>query len=699
MELINLLDRPGREYTPFPFWFLNDELTADELRRQLQDFAAHGVYGVVLHPRIGLPRTMPYLSEAFFDAIEAAVREAERLGMRVILYDEGMYPSGSACGQVVAANPDYASRGIDLLPPDAALEEGDKLLARTPGGLLVSRFTRGTIRGIHFGQDDGEPDAPPSTDLLNPDAVELFIRLTHDAYYKRLKQWFGTTVIAFFTDEPSIMGRNPRTPFAWTKGFEDAFTAAGGVLADLAALFCGEENASTRLYHRMILEMEGEVYYRRLSDWCAGHGIALVGHPHQSDDIEVERWFQIPGQDLALRWVAPEKPDAGIDGMMGHCSADAALLMGCRRNANECFGACNRGGNPWQLSGGDIKWYLDWLAVRGVNLFIPHAFYYSIEGARKDERPPDVGPHSSWWPRYRLWSDYIRRLSALMTDAEVRVRVALPCRNRDLHPETAAALERAQISCCCLPESVWPDCHIEDGRLHCRGLVFDAVAGDAAWFPALPHWGDAAFDRAVTPDCVCTPPQPALRVRRFARCGAECWFLVNEGEESIEASVTFPGAERLGGYDLWAGRAFRLAAGDAASITLPRRGSLLVFACSAADWAGLPARPADILLPEAAFRLTEERPDAVQKVYEADYPVDALPDGGRLLLPVQAEELCELTVNGQDAGAAFWSPCAFEVGGLLRPGANRLRLTVTGSLANRYGERPVPYGLGVREAE
>ena len=494
MELINLLDRPGREYTPFPFWFLNDELTADELRRQLEDFAAHGVYGVVLHPRIGLPRTMPYLSEAFFDAIEAAVREAERLGMRVILYDEGMYPSGSACGQVVAANPDYASRGIDLLPPDAALEEGDKLLARTPGGLLVSRFTRGTIRGIHFGQDDGEPDAPPSTDLLNPDAVELFIRLTHDAYYKRLKQWFGTTVIAFFTDEPSIMGRNPRTPCAWTTGFEDAFTAAGGVLADLAALFCGEENASTRLYHRMILEMEGEVYYHRLSDWCAGHGIALVGHPHQSDDIEVERWFQIPGQDLALRWVAPEKPDAGIDGMMGHCSADAALLMGCRRNANECFGACNRGGNPWQLSGGDIKWYLDWLAVRGVNLFIPHAFYYSIEGARKDERPPDVGPHSSWWPRYRLWSDYIRRLSALMTDAEVRVRVALPCRNRDLHPETAAALERAQISCCCLPESVWPDCYSKDGRLYCRGLVFDAVAGDERFFPELPHLGGAAFD-------------------------------------------------------------------------------------------------------------------------------------------------------------------------------------------------------------
>lgn len=66
-----------------------------------------------------------------------------------------------------------------------------------------------------------------------------------------------------------------------------------------------------------------------------------------------------------------------------------------RRNANECFGACNKDDNPWQLSGGDIKWYTDWLAVRGVNLFIPHAFYYSIRGKRKDERPPDVGPTAS----------------------------------------------------------------------------------------------------------------------------------------------------------------------------------------------------------------------------------------------------------------------------------------------------------------
>ena len=68
-----------------------------------------------------------------------------------------------------------------------------------------------------------------------------------------------------------------------------------------------------------------------------------------------------------------------------------------------------------------------------------------------------------------------------------------------------------------------------------------------------------------------------------------------------------------------------------------------------------------------------------------------------LRLPVQAEEMCELCVNGRDAGAAFWSPCSFELKGLLHPGVNRLRLTVTGSLANRYGLRPVSYGLDVAE--
>lgn len=304
MELLTLLSKPSREFTPIPFWFLNGNLTHDEIRRQLNDFNAHGVSGVVLHPRIGLAKRIRYLSKEYFSYIRTAVKEAAALNMTVVLYDEGMYPSGSANGMVTAGRPDLVSQGITLVSKS---QPGDEVLAETPKGVLVVRRSGGTIRGIHWGEDDGEPNAPESADILNPEVVQRFIGLTHDAYYRELKEYFGNTIIGFFTDEPSILGRNVEKMFPWTKGFAQLFTEAGGKLENLTALFEKTENADTQLYNQMILDREGGVYYAALSGWCEQHSICLMGHPHQSDDIEVEKYFGIPGQDLCLRWIAPGK--------------------------------------------------------------------------------------------------------------------------------------------------------------------------------------------------------------------------------------------------------------------------------------------------------------------------------------------------------------------------------------------------------
>lgn len=693
MELMELLNAPDREFTPVPFWFLNGDLRDEEIRRQLKDFADHGVYGVVLHPRIGLPRRIQYLSSAFFHYIRTAVRAAAELDMKVVLYDEGMYPSGSACGQVVEGHPELASEGITITE---TLLPGDELLAETDGGRLVARKSGGTLRGLHWGEDDGEPNVPASADILNPEAVNRFITLTHEAYYQRLKEYFGNTILGFFTDEPSILGRNTSGFFPWTRGFAADFVKAGGRLNQLAALFSGEENDSVRLYHAMILEREGRVYYGSLSKWCEQHGIALMGHPHQSDDIEVEQYFQIPGQDLVLRWLAPEKSGiAGMDSTMAKCSSDAARLMGRRRNANECFGACNKDENPWQLSGGDIKWYLDWLAVRGVNLFIPHAFYYSIAGKRKEERPPDVGPNSIWWPYYKQWSDYMHRLSCLMTDSELHADVAVLCRNRDLKPELTAPLYEGQMGFQYLPESVWKECQVENGSLVCRGRRYQAVLGDdKLLFSEVPHRLDG-----VTPDCLCQPAQPGLRCARFFRAGADCWLLVNEGENAIEAKLTLPVAGFVGAYDLWTGKAWKaewFGEGETSfctSLSLPRRGSLLFFTCAKEEYDSLDEQEQAEILPVPAFYCTGEDHEKTEKYYTAELTEAGCPShGNRRILELDAEEMARLEVNGQPAGVSFWPPHRFDIGGLLREGRNELKLTVTGSPANRYG-RPVWYGL------
>ncbi len=106
---------PPREFGIMPFWFWNDDLDEAELVRQIRAFHAKGFGGFIPHARIGLSRRVGYLTDEFLRLVRIAVEEAARLGMKVVLYDEGSYPSGSAQGRVVAENPAFAARCIIAL--------------------------------------------------------------------------------------------------------------------------------------------------------------------------------------------------------------------------------------------------------------------------------------------------------------------------------------------------------------------------------------------------------------------------------------------------------------------------------------------------------------------------------------------------------------------------------------------------------
>ncbi|MCD8022547.1 MAG: hypothetical protein LUF30_06115, partial [Lachnospiraceae bacterium] len=73
MKFLEMLHNPEDEYTPISFWFLNGNLSDAEIIRQMEDFAAHCVSGVVLHPRMGLLKRIRYLSKTFFVFIRTAV--------------------------------------------------------------------------------------------------------------------------------------------------------------------------------------------------------------------------------------------------------------------------------------------------------------------------------------------------------------------------------------------------------------------------------------------------------------------------------------------------------------------------------------------------------------------------------------------------------------------------------------------------
>ena len=105
----------------------------------------------------GLAPDITYLGERYFAHIRTAVEAAAALDMKIVLYDEGMYPSGSACGLVVKDHPELASEGITLTQ---TVLPGDELLAQAENGALVVRKSGGTMRGLHWGEDDGREKSP-----------------------------------------------------------------------------------------------------------------------------------------------------------------------------------------------------------------------------------------------------------------------------------------------------------------------------------------------------------------------------------------------------------------------------------------------------------------------------------------------------------------------------------------------------------
>lgn len=777
------LARPDPEFAQMPFWFWNDELDDREIARQMAEFRAQGVYAFVIHARMGLPTSIPYMGKRWLGHVRFAVEEAARTGMRVCLYDEGMYPSGSAHGEVVRSNPAFAAQGLTVQFEDVsgpaevrvpapregrhvatviARRRGDgdgielgagqiTVVPRQRGAAFELSTVRvpegawrmmsflavpsgGHIRGVHPGEEDGQPGAPRAADLLNPEAMKAFLRLAYDPYHEALQDHFGQAVMAMFTDEPSLLGRGARRGLQpWTDGIEAHFeTRRGYALAPrLPALFfdAGEPTRQVREDFQLTLaERLDETYYGPIAAWCRQRGIALTGHPAGSDEIRPLRHFQIPGQDLVWRYVVPDSPTAleGAHSTTAKCSSSVARHDGRRRNANEVYGAYG-----WNLTMDEMKWLADWLMVRGVNLLYPHAFYYSIRGQRAHERPPDLGLHNAWWPHYRRFADYTSRLCKLMTDGRQVCDVAVLSVGNRLPFRAARWLLENQVDFNYLEDwRLVEQAKIEPGRLGVGPMTYRVLIVDHEQ-PLAGPVGErvAAFERAggvvrvcrgaasadlvagLERDVTLDPPSRDLRYAHVVKHGVDFYLWVNEGERPIDTTLTCRARGNAQWYDPWADRFLpaTVLCADATiqvPLHLPRRESLVLAVDprlapqigsrkpAAGQTAVLPiAGPWTILGPEGK-PLGDRLGDWAQWPGLAGFS-GALVYEVSFELPKQPRPVCQLDlgtvgdwavlrVNGRDLGPRFWAPMVWDVTDAVHDGKNTLRVEVTNSLANRY---------------
>lgn len=572
-HLFERFTAPPREFTLIPFWFLNDDLKEEELCRQLDDFAAHGVFGVVPHARIGLPRELGFMSEQWLHMLKTCVDHAARNGMFIILYDEGMYPSGSCAGQVVAANPRHATRSLERRAKADPVTGDDVLVYTDDTYAYVNTRSGGRIRGVHYGMDDGQADAPASADILNPESVASFLHLTHDRHFEVLGEHFGKSIIGIFTDEPSTLGRGAKKGVKpWTWDFPEFLERFLGYdfKPRLSALW--EENVPEtapfrRDFERAVNARLETSYYQPYHDWCVAHDIALTGHPAGSMDMGTLKYFQIPGQDVVWRYLEPfqDKSLEGPHSTMGKCSSSARVNHGRARNMNECFGAYG-----WEFTWEEMRWLTDWLLVRGVDMLSPHAFYYSVRGDRRDERPPDVGPNNTWWDQYKPYADYCRRISWLNGEgvqvcdiAILGTATLLPWRaarvlfehQRDFnYVDTDTLLHKAEVDA--EGVHVGNACYravIVDGADTVDPGVLDALAPLAASGRVIGFVDDVAgvavralgtedllrlLDPLCPPDLRLGPAHPDIRYRHVVLQGNDLYFITNEGAGKVDTGIT-----------------------------------------------------------------------------------------------------------------------------------------------------------------
>ncbi|MFP4058565.1 MAG: hypothetical protein ACLF0G_16990 [Candidatus Brocadiia bacterium] len=445
---------PDSFLRPAPFWAINDRVTPEETARQMADMVDKGLSGGFFHSRAGL--VTDYLGEEWFAAMRAALQVAEEKDGYLWLYDEDLWPSGNAGGQVAALGdeyrqaylePEYVRVGEEPLEDGegqplaayAVLERDGASLRRCqripPVKAATDTVTERLVVRRCYAPRTGWWSGESYANLLNPQVTRKFIQFTHEVYRQHLGEHFGERVPGIFTDEPQLYSRPCALP--WWEGLPEAYAQATerDFWDDLPFLFFdGPECRRVRLLvYRTIHRLFCEHYSRPLYEWCEANGLEHTGHYNAEDSLAGQllnhcgavashyRYQQLPGIDHLCRQTEPML-------LTVKQASSAARQLGRRGVLTEIFGVSHHT-NTFE----DFRWIGDYNLVLGATFFCPHLTWYSMRGKRKRDYPPNWNYQQTYWPHLRPLNDYFTRLAAALTAGKPQCEVLL------VHPVEGAS--------------------------------------------------------------------------------------------------------------------------------------------------------------------------------------------------------------------------------------------------------------------
>lgn len=452
-ELERNFKNPPAEYSLLPFWSWNGTLTAEELTRQIDEMLDKGIQGAFMHARSGLERSeTPYFSEGFWKAVDTTVHYGAAKGFLTCLYDEDKWPSGSAGGRTVAANPDeFIKKGLFYRKMEVIgsqqlqLHLHEKPLAVFAGRISESgvydfasqiELTGKSTWNVPSGRwavvsFEVVKDPHEQIDYLDEAAVAKFIEITHEEYYRRYRQYFGTTIPGVFFDEIYANFSKMENNMFWTDDFLQKFRDIKGydIREKLPLMLFHDPEHSVKVRHDffdVVRDLYIRAWFRQYADWCEKHGIWATGHTaekllhyrRESDYFSTIGQLQVPGADNEdYRYAFPRQ----IDWYNTKQISSIGNLYNRKRVMVEAMG-----GGGYTIPLEEYRYGFAMLGAYGVNMFVPHLFHYRTNTPESQaDWPPSWFFQNPYWKYFRPLAEFGSRISYMISQGNEVCDVAI----------------------------------------------------------------------------------------------------------------------------------------------------------------------------------------------------------------------------------------------------------------------------------
>jgi hypothetical protein len=242
-RLWEAFSNPGPMAQTMPKWVWNlplNGITREKIRQQFKGFKEEDKNGGVM---IVHWANEGYFSDEFIQRCRWALIEARAAGLKIILWDENGFPSGFAGGLLAERYPEYLAKMLNMVseeingPIEYLPVRKDGIFmgaaAMDPESMEITDiseyYTAGPCRTIQVKagkrlkiMEFYLETAPAKqfvkqerqlVDFLDRDAVEKFIELTHEQYYRHFSEFFGDTIVMILSLWNHCMSRTDPVQF------------------------------------------------------------------------------------------------------------------------------------------------------------------------------------------------------------------------------------------------------------------------------------------------------------------------------------------------------------------------------------------------------------------------------------------------------------------------------------------------------